>query len=294
MQQSADFDHGAATLGLLSRSVFVSCARWILLSVVIGCGRTPELSVVPQATTETALSPNSVMLAPAGADIAAGLTDAAKQVQRWERIEPLPKQVAVFDHVFWEPRDTVSLRRRIRETDLVKGRSVLEIGTGSGIVALCCLQAEAACVVATDVNPWAVRNAVFNGENMQFADRLDVRLVSQNRSAAWTAIRPEEKFDVLVSNPPWELGKPTHIEQFGDFDPGFRLMESIMDGLPDHLNPGGRVFLTYGCVSAIRHLLERTTARGHKYTIHDDRTLDQLPEVFLPGMLIEIHLNESP
>ncbi|MDG1897862.1 MAG: 50S ribosomal protein L11 methyltransferase [Fuerstiella sp.] len=80
----------------------------------------------------------------------------------WERVEALPEQIAVFDHVFWEPDDTRSQRELLRSTDLVHGKSVLEIGTGSGIVSLCCSQAGASRIVATDINPWAVRNAVYN------------------------------------------------------------------------------------------------------------------------------------
>src|SRR5262245_49331771 len=58
----------------------------------------------------------------------------------WCAIEDLPGKVALFDTVFWDPRDTISLRKLLRQSDVVKDKRVLEIGTGSGLLSLCALQ----------------------------------------------------------------------------------------------------------------------------------------------------------
>ncbi|MEQ9409313.1 MAG: hypothetical protein RIK87_16375 [Fuerstiella sp.] len=60
--------------------------------------------------------------------------------------------------------------------------------------------------------------------------------------------------------------------------------------MAQHLNPNGRAFLAYGCVTAVRELKHSLTARGLRFTVLDDRKLDKLPEIFLPGMLIEVHV----
>ena len=57
---------------------------------------------------------------------------------RVQYVDGFPERIAVFQTVFWEPRDTTSLRELIATTDLVRGKTVLEIGTGSGLVSLCC------------------------------------------------------------------------------------------------------------------------------------------------------------
>ena len=52
---------------------------------------------------------------------------------RWVRVPDLKSQLMVSESVFWEPLDTESLRKMLREyPEIVKGKSVLEIGTGSG------------------------------------------------------------------------------------------------------------------------------------------------------------------
>jgi predicted RNA methylase len=212
---------------------------------------------------------------------------------QWVSIEDLPKPLARFETVFWDPRDTPSLRQLMRATDTVKGKHVLEIGTGTGLLAACALQAGAARAVATDINANAVRNARFNGALLGFAERLEVRQVALDRPDAFAIIRPDEQFDVIVSNPPWVNRLPQRIDEFALYDASFRLMRTLLDGLPTHLRPGGRALLAYGCVDGIRTLQAECARRGYLIrVIDDDRDLDQLPEEFLPGMLLEVTLPE--
>ena len=67
-------------------------------------------------------------------------------------------------------------------------------------------------------------------------------------------------------------------------------MTSFLDGLPDHPTPHGRTFLAYGCVHAIRRVQRESASRNFRCTILDDRILDDLPNVFPTGMLMEIEM----
>jgi len=64
-------------------------------------------------------------------------------------------------------------------------------------------------------------------------------------------LRPDEIFDLIISNPPWEDQRPETVEQFGLYDCGFALLESLVSGARQRLGPGGRMWLAYGCVTAI-------------------------------------------
>lgn len=254
-------------------------AVWLVLLVwsmaVTGCGQKASTD-----STDSTPSPDATH-APAA-------PTASYPIVRWVNVAELSGDIAILESVFWEPEDTLSLRRKIVGEPALKDADVLEIGTGSGLVSLCCLQAGARHVIATDLNPAAIANARENALAMGLQDRLETRLVPRRSPEAWSVILPDETFDLIVSNPPWENRKPVTVEEFALYDPGFLLMKSLICGAKVRLRPGGRLWLAYGCVTAIRQIQQTAAEESLTCRILDDRQLDQLPELFLPGMLIEI------
>ncbi|MCO8124963.1 methyltransferase domain-containing protein [Stieleria sp. TO1_6] len=198
-----------------------------------------------------------------------------------------------FESVFWEPDDSLALRKLISEDGIAEGRKVLEIGTGTGLISLVCAGNGADAVVATDINPAAVANARYNAAMLELDSRLDVRQVDAQSPDAFSVIRPDERFDLILSNPPWEDGQIEKPADHAFYDPQFALMDSLLAGLPTHLNPGGRCLLAYGHVPAISRLLKEAERMGYQTKVLDDRKLDELATNFLPGMLVEIRLGKN-
>ena len=222
------------------------------------------------------------------------LANGEKRVVEWQRVDYLDDRIALFDTVFWEPEDTTSLRKLIFLTDAFRDKTILEIGTGSGLVSLCCLQQHAASVLATDINPNAIDCAQFNADRRGFSDRLDLRLVRQSAPEGYVVVGANERFDFIISNPPWEDDIPKTIDEFALYDPGFRLLDSILRDLRSHLKPNGSALLAYGCVSAIRAVHEIAPRYDLRVETLDSRSLDDLEEVFLPGMLLRVTPNPDP
>lgn len=208
--------------------------------------------------------------------------------QTWPIDEMTDGEFVQFESVFWEPDDTISLREMICKEAIASGRDVLEIGTGTGLISVLCLANSAKTVVATDVNPAAVANAAYNAAMLCPDKSLDVRQVDADRPNAFAVIKADEKFDLVISNPPWEDGVVTKPADHAFYDPEYRLMDTLLDGLPQHLKPGGRCLLAYGNVQVIKRLLSESEKRGFAVKVLDDRDLDSLAESFLPGMLLEI------
>lgn len=144
-----------------------------------------------------------------------------------------------------------------------KGR-LLDMGTGSGAIAVACAHSRKdAVVTALDVSDDALAIARANAA----ANGVAVRFLRSD----WFAAVGSEKFELIASNPPYIAAGDEHLSQ-GDlrFEPvgaltdhadGLTALRNIIDGAPDHLEPGGWLLLEHGYdqAAAVRALL---AARG--------------------------------
>ena len=109
----------------------------------------------------------------------------------------------------------------------------LDLGTGCGVQALH-LAAHAGRVVATDVNPRALRIARLNAALNQ-AGAVEVRAGSFFEPVA------DERFDLISTNPPFVIS-PATGERLVYRDsglPGDQVVEHVVRTAPRHLAPGG-------------------------------------------------------
>ncbi len=123
-----------------------------------------------------------------------------------------------------------------------------------------CALGGAQSVVASDINPAAVLNANYNAELCGVSKRVKFRQVNETRPGPFEVIGPEEHFDFILSNPPWEDGRADSIAAYAFYDPGFKLMDAILSEAHTRLRPDGSLLLAYGARKAIERV--KATARG--------------------------------
>jgi HemK-related putative methylase len=120
----------------------------------------------------------------------------------------------------------------------VRGKDVLEIGTGTGITALVLAKRGARKVLATDINPRAVANTQKNIEKNDLSALVKVR-----ESDIFSAISPDEKFDIIYWNMPFMWTEKDYkyasMLERGLFDPGHTLADRFLSEGKNHLNPEG-------------------------------------------------------
>ena len=131
-----------------------------------------------------------------------------------------------------------------------KPHLVLDLGTGSGAIALAIAQNRPqANVIAVDASISALEIAKKNAQHLNISN-------IQFQESNWFDVLEHERFNVIVSNPPYIEENDTHLKQ-GDlrFEP-ITALASGTDGLNDirqiianclvYLNPQGWLMLEHG------------------------------------------------
>ncbi len=250
----------------------------IMLLLVLGIGWLLLSKVWEWRSSSVVVTENST-LSPAGKSFS---------IKAWHGVNGIQQSLVQFDTVFWEPRDTELVRQLLLNGQQVSNKRVLEIGTGTGLLAIAALLGGASQVVATDINPAAVANALYNAEICGVSQRLAVRQVPFITPGPFAVIDKSERFDLILANPPWEDSPVQRVDQFAIYDPGMALCDGLLEQGQSRLESGGVMWLIYGAKSAVRRILAKGNQYGWEIIIRDQRELDDLPEVFLPAMLIEL------
>jgi release factor glutamine methyltransferase len=155
---------------------------------------------------------------------------------------------------------------------------VLEIGTGSGAIALSLAQEAEARVVATDVSAGALEVAQANAHRLGLAEHIEFRA-----GELYQAAQAGERFDVIVANPPYigETERDTLAPEVREWEPalalfggpdGMSMIARIVTGALDWLRPGGLLALEMGAHqgAAVTGLL---AARGAYASVRMHRDL---------------------
>ncbi|AGP29696.1 methyltransferase [Corynebacterium terpenotabidum] len=147
----------------------------------------------------------------------------------------------------------VDLVDAVAAAHLAAGASVLEIGTGTGVLAAVLVRRGAGHVVATDVSPRAVACARTNLERLGAGEKADVMVAD-----LWPAPTPDGpvRSDVVVFNPPWLPGSPTSELELGIYDEGSDALRRFLVGLGEHLTDRGEGWLVLSDFA--EHLALRT------------------------------------
>lgn len=139
-----------------------------------------------------------------------------------------------------------------------KGSYVLDMGTGTGILAIKATLLGASKVVAIDINPFASRCALRNVISKGLKSQISV--LTGN---LFSSLREDAMFDVILFNPPYLQTKMSEYRRdwlekswAGGRD-GRAIIDQFIDKLPAHLRSGGLLFLLHpsrGIRSTIRKL----------------------------------------
>ena len=167
--------------------------------------------------------------------------------------------------------------------DIKKDDSVLEIGTGCGIIALECARIGAN-VICTDINPFAVELVKKNYlMNQKFLNgNFEVRIGN-----LFAPMICGEKFDKIIFNPPYlSTRKEDLTKGSGWFDlatnggkDGLLITMRFLEELPNYMNKNGLAYFIFSSLSNKKKLktyLSKLRLKSEAVLSHsfNDETLD--------------------
>lgn len=147
------------------------------------------------------------------------------------------------------PRDETELLVReavriIKENDL---KQAIEIGAGSGCVACMIAKLSEVPVIGVDISNEALHIALDNATKHNLFNKAIFR-----KSDVYSNVREREKFDIIVSNPPYiPLSEKGKLQKEVEFDPEIALFTQDEDGIEFYkriIEGAARLFVKRGFV----------------------------------------------
>jgi release factor glutamine methyltransferase len=155
--------------------------------------------------------------------------------------------------VFWPHEDSKALVRAMR---ISVRDDVLDLGTGSGVIAIFAALMGAKRVLATDIDSAAVTVAKHNAKLHGVSG-----IVRAIQSDLFDAVPSGIRFDVITANLPFSRHETTEPHQRTMYDPGLNAWQKLFGQVNRFLKPNGRLYVAqanFGNVEEILDLAERS------------------------------------
>jgi release factor glutamine methyltransferase len=143
---------------------------------------------------------------------------------------------------------------------------VLDMGTGSGLLAVAAARCSEETVVAIDINPAAVRCAALNADINGVTDRMSVL-----QGNLFSPLGSNDRFDVILFNPPYFEGRIKRPFDHALYDPGKCVVRRFLEEAGGHLTASGYIQMVYSSIACLKEVVELAREAGFKYGVKAEK-----------------------
>lgn len=172
-----------------------------------------------------------------------------------------PFTILVSDEVFAPTHTSIEVAESLT---VHPGETVIDVGSGSGVLSFVAARLGAGCVYGTDVNGVAVELSRRNAERLGLSDRVEFR--EGNLFDPVEGVRA----NVIIGD---VSGVPDEIAAVSDWFPGgfsggptgAEVPVAMLEAIQSHLVPGGRLYLPTGSIqdeNAVLRVARRIFGEG--------------------------------
>lgn len=143
--------------------------------------------------------------------------------------------------------------------DLTEGKKIMDVGTGTGLIALMAAQRSKAAITAIEPEIKSYQEAYENAANSKWGDRIEVLNIGFCEYSPGI----DEKFDVILSNPPYfrDSQKNPDAEKSAVRHSDSLTSSDILEGAGKLLNPDGSLQLILPYVEGTLFIAEASKYR---------------------------------
>lgn len=168
-------------------------------------------------------------------------------------------ELDVFDSVYEPLEDSLLLANavQIKPVD-----NALDLGCGCGIQGINLVLQGASQVICLDINPLCLQNTRHNFKKNGFENNLQLI-----ESDLFEKIPFNQKFDVIVFNPPYVASENLRWKETDGGKKGREILDRFLDSVEDFLKPIGTVFFLQTDLNGISQTEQKLKKRNFRFEI---------------------------
>ena len=173
---------------------------------------------------------------------------------------------------------TTIMRSMIKRKNSFKGKAILDMGCGCGVLAINALKLGSQEILAVDMSTSAIENTIENTKHTEGGNNIEII-----ESDLFTKIPLNRTFDIILANLPLVDRKSTSELEKAFFDKGYRTIKKFLSNVSERLTFDGKVFLNCASIANIPQIVNWAIENGlllEEVDLFDDYIFDHYVFIF--------------
>lgn len=169
-----------------------------------------------------------------------------KTIKEKQIVNVLGKEIIILPGLFAPVFEDSKFLAQAVKDEVKEGDIVLDLGTGTGIQGIFAAE-KVLKVTSVDINPVALECTKLNVHHHHLENKITIF-----ESDLFSNIN--EKFDLIIFNPPFRWFKPRDILERGELNKNYSTLNKFFDEAKNYLKENGKILLVFSSSGDLKYL----------------------------------------